>query len=575
MNTNKGLIFAFVFLALLPIWFELGGVPIGARSDGRYAAVSRDMADNGHWLIPHDENGPHLTKPPLTYWAEAVCIRWLGPTALAVRIPSAIAGSLVVIGTLLIAWRLYGRRVGLVAMGLVSVMPLSVILSRLTLTDGLLAAAWLGILAGGYFCVTQPDDDARPGRAFWCWLLWSSMAAGWMIKGPVALIPLACVLGWMITSGRIRQWRRLRLFTGMSLAILPLLLWAVVVYRHDPAVIAVWWDEVGGRLAGGGSHPKSPLFFLGVFLAGLFPASLAMDLPWFNQPWREVWARFRRGDAVYFWGWAIVLPLVLFSLPQGKLASYILPLCAPMAIFSALILENWLTGRYDYSRVEASASDALTGSAQPLRKGIFPILPPIPLALLIVTSVCYVGCIVAAGVVMGLDSIWIALPFGIVPLACVYLLKIQKQPQRRLTAMVLVWLSILLSILWGEAMATRVARPFGTPAMLAVLEQKTGLAHPPMTTFGRLDNSLSFYTGRFATSSGDIDDLHQQVAEHGRSLIISASATHWNNYLRKHPQEVGRYEQVMSWRDWPKKKHHLLLRPTIGNPLIAPPMARR
>lgn len=542
------LLIVFVFLALMPIWFQLGGVPIGARSDGRYAAVSRDMADNGHWLIPHDENGPHLTKPPLTYWSEAACIRLFGPTAWAVRLPNAIAGSMVVIGTLLLGSYLYGRRVGFIAAGLVSVMPLTVIIHRLTLTDGLLAAVWLGILAGGYFCIAQPR------RAMWVWLLWGSMAVGWLIKGPVAWIPLLCIVCWLVAGGRIVQLRHLRLWRGICLSLLPIFVWVLAVYFQDTSSADVWRHEVGGRLAGGGSHGEPPWYFLGLFLAGLFPATLAMDLPWINRSWSREWARLRRADDVYFWIWAVVLPLVIFSIPSGKLPSYILPLCPPMAILGALTLENWLLGRYDALR-------PLPGKWLPRR-------PEMPLAMLIVTVVCYIGSVVAAAIILGFGLVWIALPFAVVPVACGYLFVIDRQRALRPKAIVLVWVSIVVSILWGEAMATHFVRPMGTPALIQMVKRQTAIAEPVFTTFSHYDHSLSYYTGRFVKRSQTPQDLQQHVESFGDALIITASEKRWRSYLKRYPQERGRYREVLRWQDWPEKTYHVLLRP-VQKPQIS------
>lgn len=538
---NRLLLIAFVLLALLPIWFQLGGGPIGPRSDGRYAAVSRDMADNGRWLIPHDENGPHLTKPPLTYWSEAASIRLFGPTAWAVRLPSALAGSIVVIGTLLLGTSLYNRRVGLIAAGLVSVMPMAVTIHRLTLTDGLLAAAWLGILAGGYFCIAQPR------RAIWIWLLWGSMAIGWLIKGPVAWIPLLCIVCWLLAGRRVGQLRHLRLWRGLCLSLLPMLAWALLVYLGTPDAMDVWRHEVGGRLTGGGSHGEPPWFFLGLFMVGLFPATLAMDLPWLNRGASHEWARLRRADDVYFWVWAVVLPLVIFSIPSGKLPSYILPLCPPMAILGALTLENWLLGRYD--------------AMQPSPGKWLPRRPEIPLVMFIVTSVCYLGSIVTAAMVLGAGQLWIALPFGLAPVACGYLFITRREHGLRPKAILLVWISLVASILWCEAMSTHFTTRTGTPALIQRIKRQTGLAEPVFTTFSHYDHSLSFYTGRFVKRSQTPEDLQEHMDRYGDALIITASEKRWRAYLKKNPVERGRYREIFRWQDWPQKTYHVLLQP--------------
>ena len=533
---SRLLIIGFVIAALLPLWFELGGVPVGARSDGRYAAVSRDLSQRSSWLVPYDAKGPHLTKPPLTYWAEALCIRWLGPTATAVRIPSTLAGSLVVIGTLLLGWKIAGKRVGILAAGTLAVMPIHLVISRLTLTDGILAAGWFGILAGGYLCILEPR------RWRWPLLLWTSMAMAWMTKGPVAWIPLAAILAWLIVGRRAREIKNLRPIRGILLSLIPVAVWAIAVWVKDPQAVQTWVHEVGGRLAGGGNHPQGPWYFFIVLLVGMFPASCMLDVPGVNHRWREAWTKIRRGENVTYWAWAVVGPLILFSIPSGKLASYILPLDAPLAILTGLMLERWLTGENE---------NPPAGYKPPEVKG----------TMLIVTILCAIGAIGAAIIVMGKNNGWVPVPFLIVPAACAGLVITWGRRKKRAMGLAMVWCSIVLSVLWGETMAKRLVRPYGTPAMLQALEQKTGLSKPMLTSFGHEDNSLSFYTGRFARRTDSLADLHKQLARYGTSLVIVTEEAGWQKLLNAEPAAAKEFEQVMTWPLWPTKEKLLLLQP--------------
>ncbi|MHB1156114.1 MAG: ArnT family glycosyltransferase [Phycisphaerales bacterium] len=558
---SRLLVIAFVIAALLPLWFGLGGVPVGARSDGRYAADSRDLSQRANWLVPHGPQGPHLTKPPLTYWAEALCIRWFGPTAAAVRVPSTLAGSLVVIGTLLLGWKIAGRRVGLLAAGTLAVMPLHLLVSRLTLTDGLLAAGWFGILAGGYLCIIEPKH--------WRWpvLLWMSMAIAWMTKGPVAWIPLMAILLWLIVGRRAREIWNLRPITGLSLSLIPVAIWGAMVLNQVPGAWQIWTGEVGGRLAGGGKHPQGPWYFFAVLLVGMFPATCMLDVPFVNHRWREAWAKIRRGDNVTYWVWTVIGPLVMFSIPSGKLASYILPLCPPLAMLTALMLERWLTGENDNPPADYKP-------------------PEVKGTMLVVTALCAIGAIAAAIIVLGPRKWWVPVPFVIVPISCAWLMMIWSQPgkqanragqasravpgpgipapgisRHRAIGLAVVWLAIVFSVLWGEAMASRFVRPWGTPAMLAALEQKTGLSQPMLTSFGHDDNSLSFYTGRFVPRTDSLAELHEQLSQHGSSLVIVVEEAKWKKLTAAEPAVADQFRQVMTWRLWPKKEQLLLLRP--------------
>jgi len=86
-----------MFLALVafsvPIWNSIGDHGFNGRSDARYASVAQDMVNSGDWIVPRYMGRVHLTKPPMMYWLEALSIKAIGHSYLAVRLPSALAGT--------------------------------------------------------------------------------------------------------------------------------------------------------------------------------------------------------------------------------------------------------------------------------------------------------------------------------------------------------------------------------------------------------------------------------------------------------------------------------------------------
>ena len=92
-------------LCLMAFAFQ-GTRGIWEPDEGRYSSAGINMHESGDWLIPTiDGEHPHLTKPPMTYWALAASFALLGHNEWAARLPSAIA----YIGTGLFVFGL-GRR---------------------------------------------------------------------------------------------------------------------------------------------------------------------------------------------------------------------------------------------------------------------------------------------------------------------------------------------------------------------------------------------------------------------------------------------------------------------------------
>src|SRR4030095_16966575 len=83
------------WLAFAACAFLLGFAFIGTRGlwepdEGRYAESAREMLVSGDFMTPHLRAQAHFTKPPMTYWLIAGSMAVLGPTEIAVRLPTAL-----------------------------------------------------------------------------------------------------------------------------------------------------------------------------------------------------------------------------------------------------------------------------------------------------------------------------------------------------------------------------------------------------------------------------------------------------------------------------------------------------
>jgi len=322
-----------------PIWISIGDHSFNGRSAARYAVVSQEMVNTGDWIVPHYLGRIHLTKPPLVYWFESASIELFGHTFLAVRLPSAIAGTL---GMLFLFWfgrRQVSTRVGLVAAGLYSIMPMTIFPARMTVTDSIVNLSWMLILYAG-FLRTQ-----HPGQKRWRALFMLGASMGMLAKGPVLLIPIGLVWVWLLISDDAeRRPKRMAVYLfQIILAMLPVLLWAYAVYVNEPNALDIWKHETIDRAVGAGDHSRPIWFFIPILLAGCFPASAMLILPGINLRWRQALGSVRSGGLAGFLGWSIIVPFVIYSLISGKLASYLLPICSPLALLSAIMLEEWFT----------------------------------------------------------------------------------------------------------------------------------------------------------------------------------------------------------------------------------------
>lgn len=215
---------AVVAVAALCFFWALGLGPIRDTDEALYAAIARDMAGGGSWVIPHLNGVPYIEKPPLLYWLMAMVFKLFGAGAWQARLPDAMAGWLTSVGCLF-----FGRRLGLPpAAGrfaaVVTATSLGFMLvSRTVLFDPLMTLFWLAAFA---FTLLALLEQRRS------WLRLAAVAIGLatLTKGPmpVLLLGLVCVVHVAAYPGRWKRGDLLRFYLDP---------WAIAIFL---AVVAPW-----------------------------------------------------------------------------------------------------------------------------------------------------------------------------------------------------------------------------------------------------------------------------------------------------------------------------------------------
>ena len=321
------------------VWHSLGDHGLFPPDEGRYAAVSGWMATHGNWFEPQLRDQLHVTKPPLAYWAQAVAQRVLGHTELAVRLPSALASTGILLATFWFARRACGAMAAMLAVGTLSAMPLFEVVGRLAITDPLLCAWWWGAVCCAWLAV---GDRGQAVRGRWVAGFWTCCALTGMTKGPLVLAPPAIVAAWLAASGRVRDARAFVPLAGLPLAVVPLGLVAYGFWAANPGrAVAIWRFEFVDRFTGG-AHDDPWWLVPAAFALGLFPATAMLTLPGFNVPWSRAVSVVREGGLRSLLVLAVLLPLVGFSLLRGSSPTYLLPLAPPLAVLVGMMLARWV-----------------------------------------------------------------------------------------------------------------------------------------------------------------------------------------------------------------------------------------
>ncbi|WP_038361140.1 glycosyltransferase family 39 protein [Bosea sp. 117] len=332
------LVLALLFLACaLPGFFTM---PILDRDEARFAQATRQMVESGDYVTPRLGEETRFKKPIGIYWLQAAAVRITGHGADApiwvYRLPSLIAGCLVVLLIHAIGLRLFGPRAALVAGAL---MAASIILgaeARLAKTDATqLAAAVAGQFALARLYLAKAEERLSIG---WPLLFWGAMGAGILVKGPIVpMLAGLTILGLVIWDRRAAWLRRLRPAIGLPLLLAIVAPWLIVIAMKSGTAFfeeAVGRDLLGKVATGQESHGLPPgahfLTFFFIFWPGAALAAAAAPWAWANR--NEPAVRFCLCWAVPFF--------LAFELIATKLPHYTLPAYPAIALLAGAALAS-------------------------------------------------------------------------------------------------------------------------------------------------------------------------------------------------------------------------------------------
>lgn len=327
---------AFAFQGTRGIW---------EPDEGRYTSAAVNMHESGDWLVPTlDREHPHLTKPPLTYWALATSFTLFGHNEWAARLPAALA----YIGTGLFVFGL-GRRLCPsrpwlpAAVWSLSFAP--VIAANVISTDPLLTFFETAAMYAFVEAWSRDRADARR----WYLAMWLGWGLAFLTKGPPGLLPLLAMTAFLAVHERGRL-RALFAPTGVLLFLMVALSWFAVVVAQDPDRLGYFlgyevYDRVFTRTHNRNSEWYGPLeIYLPVLLVGALPwAVIALRTAGGPRAaWRQWCDRLRARDRDWLLlTWWLLLPLAVFCLARSRLQLYILPLFVPIALMLSRPLARW------------------------------------------------------------------------------------------------------------------------------------------------------------------------------------------------------------------------------------------
>ncbi|WP_236196303.1 lipid IV(A) 4-amino-4-deoxy-L-arabinosyltransferase [Pseudomonas glycinae] len=311
---------------LLAYLLPLGSHGLWIPDETRYAQISQEMLLSGNWVSPHFMSLRYFEKPAAGYWMIAIGQAVFGQNLFGVRFASALSTGLSVLLCFLIARRLWNepRKSFICALLYMSFVIVAGQAGYANLDPQF--TFWVNLsLVALWFALDSRSNGQR--IAGWA-VLGLACGMGFMTKGFLAwLLPVLIALPWMLWQ---KRWKELLLYgpVAIAVAIIVSLPWVLAVHGQEPDYWRFFfWHEHIRRFAGDDAQHDAPWWFY-------LPLLVAFSLPWVGMlpvALKQAWQT-RRETGIAFLGLWLLMPLLFFSLSNGKLPTYILPCLLPLAL---------------------------------------------------------------------------------------------------------------------------------------------------------------------------------------------------------------------------------------------------
>src|SRR5262245_40886546 len=338
MHPRSGLaLHLLILIALCGVLYlpYLGNVPFFDKGEPREAMAVQDIVQRGEWLFPLKRASAIPSKPPLFHWSAALAYQVTGTLNEAtIRFPSVLYATLGVLLLYLLARKLYGGEVALVAAAMLATTMLYINLALSARVDMTLCFyVTLSLIV--FYALYKGFLVHR----LWYFVLYAIVGIGTMAKGPLGILLPGLVIAVFLAVRK--RWDLLFKFAFHPGVLLILLIaggwYGLAVTRGGEGFVdRQLLSENVERFFGGSGHDHPFYYYLGYLFSLCLPWSFFLPFVFWDL-YRE--KSLSDDDKLFPVVWFSVM-FVFFSASMGKRPIYILPVFPALSLLVAVWLRQ-------------------------------------------------------------------------------------------------------------------------------------------------------------------------------------------------------------------------------------------
>lgn len=317
-------------VAILTIFFGIGGVPLLDPDEPVYAETAREMLLEGDLLSPRIFGNYWYDKPPMYYWLVALAQTIFGDNEFAARFPAGLMAFATSMMMYFSVTKLFNERAGFWSSIILTTSVEFFYLGKAAVTDSTLlffmTAAILSFLHKKY------------------WLMYVFMAFATLTKGPIGIVfPGTIIFLYLLFMGQIYKILEMHVIRGMLLYFLIAGPWYYAMYTvHGMEFINTFlgFHNVTRFTTPEHASRVTIWYYFPVLIVGLFP--------WISLLPQAVYAALSDSriddmrNLIFMHIW-LGFVFLFFTICQTKLVSYILPMYPPLTIVIGWSISHMIT----------------------------------------------------------------------------------------------------------------------------------------------------------------------------------------------------------------------------------------